>query len=320
MIQIWVDGSTVTNPGPGAWAAVIVANGRERTITGYDPATTNSRMELEAAVEGLRFFKGRQEVTVYSDSQYVVNMVAKGWIDKWAVNNFRKRVSRTGKYEDVKNQDLVIRLANQNLVHDVTWEWIRGHDGHHYNELAHMAAYNAAQEGYARDLAMKTGLGPQASISPTPTETAQELTEGGRQGVDTPRGNEGYSESPVDLAEGVGWIDLPELKPIPDPPESEWPETWCVRERKSTYVLGRVDVYPMSPNEYEDGARSYCIRAARKMNKSHDPIVLPFAGRGRWVALPHDVGEMGRVLSKEEDREIMEYMKEGKVVDLATRR
>lgn len=118
----------------------------------------------------------------------------------------------------------------------------------------------------------------------------------------------------------MGWIDLPELKPIPDPPKPEWPETWCVRERKSTYVLGRVDVYPMSPSEYGDGARDYCIRAARKMNKSHDPIVLPYGGRGRWVAVPHHPGELGRVLSKEEDREIMEYMKEEKVIDLAGRR
>lgn len=317
MIEIFVDGSSVTNPGPGAWAAVIVANGRERTITGYDPATTNSRMELEAAIEGLAFFKNsRQQITVYSDSQYVVNMFEKGKLDRWAANNYRKKVSRTGEWQDVKNKDLVIRLDSQNTFHDVAWVWVRGHDGNHYNELAHQAAYSAAQEGYARDQALRDAISdspPPSNVVPLHAESLTEGQHGVFEGVHAPETAERLRE---------GWIDLPELTPLPDPPVSDYQRAWAVYERTSIFLLGKMHYLPTSPSEFPDGGREACILVARKLNQSDSPFVLPFGRRGRYVALPWRPSDVGRVLTEREDREIMAYMKDpevGKVVGIGAR-
>ena len=117
MIQIFTDGACSGNPGRGGWAAVILRDGYTREICGGERQTTNNRMEMTAVIEGLASVPSGAQVTVYSDSQYVVNTMTKNW---------KRR----------KNQDLWAKLDRETAARDVTWQWIRGHAGHPMNERA----------------------------------------------------------------------------------------------------------------------------------------------------------------------------------------
>ena len=117
MIHIYTDGSCLGNPGPGGWAAVIEGDGAKRSLAGREDDTTNNRMEILAAIKGLEVVLERSEVAVFSDSQYVVNTMTKGW----------KRNA---------NQDLWARLDAAASSRSVHWEWVRGHAGNPGNEEA----------------------------------------------------------------------------------------------------------------------------------------------------------------------------------------
>ena len=125
MIDIYTDGSCITNPGPGGWAAVILENGAKRELHGREESTTNNRMEMLAVVEGLSALPESSEVTVYSDSQYVVNTMTRNW--KRNVNN-----------------DLWTLLDTEVAKRNVHWQWVRGHDGNPMNELADRLANREA--------------------------------------------------------------------------------------------------------------------------------------------------------------------------------
>jgi ribonuclease HI len=129
-VEIFTDGACRGNPGPGGWAAILRYRGVERELTGYDPDTTNNRMEMMAAIAGLEVLKRPCRVRLYSDSQYLRDGITK-WINGW-----KRRSWRTADNQPVKNIDLWQRLDIAAARHVVAWEWVRGHAGHPENERA----------------------------------------------------------------------------------------------------------------------------------------------------------------------------------------
>jgi len=134
-LHAWTDGACSGNPGPGGWGVVMRAvNGgrivKERELSGGEPATTNNRMELMAAISALEALTRPSAITITTDSAYVKNGVT-GWIHGWKRNGWR-----TADRKPVKNVDLWQRLEAAAAAHQVTWEWIKGHAGHPENERA----------------------------------------------------------------------------------------------------------------------------------------------------------------------------------------
>ena len=138
MITIYTDGSCLTNPGKGGWAAIINENNKIRKIIGNEKNTTNNRMELSAPINALKSIKPGSEIKIYTDSQYVKNGIT-DWINTWLSNNWK-----TSKKEDVKNKDLWIELHNLNKSLNVQWNWVKAHDGNPLNEEVDLLAKKAA--------------------------------------------------------------------------------------------------------------------------------------------------------------------------------
>nr|VFK03447.1 MAG: RNase HI [Candidatus Kentron sp. H]VFK03790.1 MAG: RNase HI [Candidatus Kentron sp. H]VFK06799.1 MAG: RNase HI [Candidatus Kentron sp. H] len=128
IVEIFTDGACRGNPGPGGWGVLLRYRGREKTLQGAEALTTNNRMELTAAIEGLKVLKRRCRVVLTTDSQYVRNGVTQ-WMPNW-----KRRSWQTKNKTPVKNQDLWQRLDALTLHHDVSWEWVQGHSGHAENE------------------------------------------------------------------------------------------------------------------------------------------------------------------------------------------
>ncbi len=128
-VTIYSDGACSGNPGPGGWAALIIENGYEREVFGGENPTTNQRMELKAALEGLRGLEGRRAVDLYSDSAYVVNCFRDQWYVRWRQNGWRNKQN-----QPVGNRDLWEALIALNEQHDVTWHKVAGHSGHPFND------------------------------------------------------------------------------------------------------------------------------------------------------------------------------------------
>ena len=144
-VEIFTDGACRGNPGPGGWAAILRYRDVEKELSGYEPATTNNRMELTAAIEGLRAVKEPCEVEVVTDSEYVKNGITK-WIHGW-----KRRDWRTADKQPVKNVDLWQRLDAAAARHVVNWEWVRGHSGHPENERADaIARARIAEESWGK--------------------------------------------------------------------------------------------------------------------------------------------------------------------------
>lgn len=137
-VQLITDGSCLGNPGRGGWAYVLRYKAQEREAYGSEPHTTNNRMELRAAVEGLRALKEPCEVQIITDSNYVKNGIT-SWIHGW-----QKKGWVTAEKKPVVNKDLWLELLEQNKRHNTQWEWTKGHASHDDNnrcdELARMAA------------------------------------------------------------------------------------------------------------------------------------------------------------------------------------
>ena len=130
-VELYTDGACSGNPGPGGWGVVMrAADGRERELAGAESATTNNRMELTAAIEGLRALKRSCVVDLYTDSVYVRSGVME-WLPRWQANGWR-----TADRKPVKNQDLWEALAEAMQPHRVEWHWVRGHAGNEGNERA----------------------------------------------------------------------------------------------------------------------------------------------------------------------------------------
>ena len=128
-VDIYTDGACRGTPGRGGWGAVLVYNGREKELSGGERETTNNRMELTAAIRALSMLKEPCEVTLYSDSKYLIDAITKGWVESWRAKGWRKADKSPALNVDLWEQLLV--LLN---THKVGFVWIKGHDGHAYNE------------------------------------------------------------------------------------------------------------------------------------------------------------------------------------------
>ena len=155
MVEIYTDGACSGNPGPGGWGAIVIDDGRKSVLRGGGDPTTNNRMEMIAVIEGLRSVPPSAEVTVFTDSTYVINTMTKGWKRK-------------------ANQDLWSALDEQVGAHKVGWQWVRGHSGHVLNEEADAVAFEESQTRAGR---MKPRLKPPSGAAdPSPRADGPSLT------------------------------------------------------------------------------------------------------------------------------------------------
>lgn len=136
-VLIYTDGACRGNPGPGGWGVILKYKDITKELSGAQDNTTNNRMELLAAIKGLEALKGKQQVILTTDSQYLRNGITK-WIIDW-----KDRGWKTANKKAVKNQDLWHKLCEMTALHDVQWEWVRGHSGHLENERADELANQA---------------------------------------------------------------------------------------------------------------------------------------------------------------------------------
>jgi ribonuclease HI len=130
VVEVFTDGACSGNPGPGGWGAVLRWRGQEKELFGGEPATTNNRMEMTAAIEALRALTRPSVVVLTTDSVYVRDGITK-WVRNWKRNGWR-----TADKKPVKNMDLWQALDEEVARHEVRWEWVKGHAGHPENERA----------------------------------------------------------------------------------------------------------------------------------------------------------------------------------------
>ena len=149
-ITIFTDGACHGNPGPGGWAAVLQYGEHRKELSGADPATTNNRMELQAAIESLRALKSACKVELHTDSEYLKNGIER-WVKNWKRNGWVTQERRT-----VKNADLWKELDELVSKHSVTWRWVKGHAGQAENErcddLAGLAVEKLKEESSPQQL------------------------------------------------------------------------------------------------------------------------------------------------------------------------
>jgi ribonuclease HI len=137
-VTVYTDGACSGNPGPGGWAAIILDDGAERAVSGGESHTTNQRMELRAAIEGLAAIPGRRRVNLYTDSAYVMNCFRDRWWEKWEANGWLG----AGR-KPVTNRDLWERLLAETRHHDVVWHKVKGHSGDPMNDRVDALARGA---------------------------------------------------------------------------------------------------------------------------------------------------------------------------------
>lgn len=138
-VDIFTDGACKGNPGPGGWGVLLRTGPHEKELSGGEPHTTNNRMEMTAVIRGLRALSAPCEVTIHSDSRYVIDGMTQwifGWQKKGWVNSARKPVA---------NADLWRELIDAAAPHKVAWQWVKGHDGHPENERVDLLACAAAE-------------------------------------------------------------------------------------------------------------------------------------------------------------------------------
>ena len=127
-VELFTDGACRGNPGPGGWAALLRMGDKERELVGGDPLTTNNRMELLAAIEGLKALNRPCRVEVHTDSQYVRDGITR-WVHGWLRNGWR-----TADRKPVKNAELWQALLDATQRHRIDWHWVKGHSGHPEND------------------------------------------------------------------------------------------------------------------------------------------------------------------------------------------
>ena len=133
-VEIFTDGACRGNPGPGGWAALLVAGETRKEVSGSEADTTNNRMELAAAIGGLKALKRRCAVKLFTDSKYVLQGVTE-WLPNWKAHGWR-----TAERKPVKNQDLWQALDAAVAAQDIEWHWVKGHSGHEGNEYVDQLA------------------------------------------------------------------------------------------------------------------------------------------------------------------------------------
>ena len=143
-IEIYTDGACSGNPGPGGWGVVLLYQGNKKELSGYQPETTNNRMELFAAIQGLAALREPCEVTLYSDSSYLINAFEKHWLDNWQRNGWK-----TSSKSPVENQDLWKLLLLHVKNHRVRFVKVKGHSDNAYNNHCDEMAVAAIRNGRA---------------------------------------------------------------------------------------------------------------------------------------------------------------------------
>ena len=128
-VELYTDGACRGNPGRGGWGAILVYAGREKEMSGGEPMTTNNRMELMAAIAGMEALKEPCEITLTSDSKYLVDAINQGWLESW-----KKRGWKKADRSPVLNVELWQKIDSLLEIHEVSFVWVHGHTGHPYNE------------------------------------------------------------------------------------------------------------------------------------------------------------------------------------------
>ena len=149
-VEIFTDGACSGNPGPGGWGTILRFKTVEKELSGYEPETTNNRMELTAVVEGLRALKQSCRVTIYTDSRYLKDGIT-SWIKKWKRNGWM-----TSQKEPVKNKDLWVAMDEAAQRHEIDWQWVKGHAGHPENERCDQLARDAIRRRGAPNSSKRT--------------------------------------------------------------------------------------------------------------------------------------------------------------------
>lgn len=145
MIAVYTDGACSGNPGPGGWGTIIIRDNQETELAGYEANTTNNRMELTAVIQGLSALADTTlPVTVYTDSQYVVNAINQHWIDNWQVKGWINASKKP-----VANRDLWEEIIALNLKYNPTYIWVKGHSTNEYNNRCDALAVQAIQNNKA---------------------------------------------------------------------------------------------------------------------------------------------------------------------------
>lgn len=140
LVTIYTDGACRGNPGPGGWGALLIWNGREKTLSGAAPHTTNNRMELKAVIEALRALKKPCRVNLHSDSALIINTFTRGWIDNWLRRGWRRADKKP-----VENRDLWEELLQAMSPHQVNWVKVKGHSDDERNNLVDRLAVEASR-------------------------------------------------------------------------------------------------------------------------------------------------------------------------------
>ena len=139
-VTLFTDGGCIGNPGPGGWGVIRLEGGRYEEFGGTQPETTNNRMEMTAALEGLRRTKPGQPVRVVTDSRYLIDGITR-WIHGW-----KKRGWKKSDGDEVLNRDLWQALDEETRRHEIDWHWVKGHSGHRENEIADQLANRGIDE------------------------------------------------------------------------------------------------------------------------------------------------------------------------------
>lgn len=156
-VTIYTDGACLGNPGPGGYGVVMLYDRHRKELSGGFRLTSNNRMELMAAIVGLGALKTRCRVTLYTDSQYLVNAMTKGWVERWRANGWMRN-----KRESALNPDLWEQLRQQCRRHEVEFVWVRGHADNSENNRCDELATGAAA---GQNLPPDTGYRPPAAAS-----------------------------------------------------------------------------------------------------------------------------------------------------------
>ena len=138
--NVYTDGACSGNPGKGGWGVYIENHNSSFQLNGGDINTTNNRMELQAVIEALKYFKDKTNLNIYTDSKYVMNGIEE-WIKNWKINNWK-----TANKKAVKNKDLWLLLDELSTKHNIEWNWVKGHSGHRGNEMADHLATKAIKK------------------------------------------------------------------------------------------------------------------------------------------------------------------------------
>jgi ribonuclease HI len=135
-VTIYTDGACQGNPGPGGWGVILRYGQHEKTLSGGEADTTNNRMELQAALEALRALTEPCQVTLFTDSEYLKKGITE-WLPNWKRRNWRRKGGK------LANVDLWMKLDEEITRHQISWRWVRGHAGHHFNERVDKLARKA---------------------------------------------------------------------------------------------------------------------------------------------------------------------------------